>query len=246
MPARLYAVSDLHGMREETIRALAKALLITPDGDWVAEDVKLVVMGDCIDRGPDSKGVTEDLLKWTAQAPHFGSEVRLLMGNHEHMVLAAHHNEELARDWWTHGGKQCLDSFSIQYGPTYQKQYSRAVVEAIPAYFLELESYHLDEPTETLFVHGGVHHLQRLADLDKSVAHLWLRPQDFLPQLTPEILLANYGAKRVIFGHTPVLGGPTQYLGGLAICIDTGSCFKGGRVTVVELTGGVPKTVAVS
>lgn len=247
MPVKLFAVSDLHGCLVQAERAMARAGLIDTNGDWIAEDTKLVVLGDSIDRGPDSFGMVLKLLQWKAQASHLGSELKLLMGNHEYMVLTAHRNQDSASDWWTHGGRECLKSYGIEFGHFYTTRYSHAVVQATPAYFLELESYYLDADTEILFVHGGVHHQQTLAHLDKSVIHLWLRPQDFLPYLTPEILRANYGAKQVVFGHTPVLDGPTLYNNKLALCIDTGSFIKNrGRVTVVEMTSGTVQVAGMS
>src|SRR4051812_30312448 len=76
MAGRTIAIGDVHGC----LRALA-ALLDAIGPDW--EDT-LVPLGDYIDRGPDSRGVLDQLLA-------LAKRCRLvpLLGNHEEMLIAA-------------------------------------------------------------------------------------------------------------------------------------------------------------
>ena len=81
---RVYAVGDVHGCLDR-LRALHDLIADDLAARPVAETV-LVHLGDYVDRGPDSAGVVAllaegDLL---ANVPTVN-----LMGNHEHMMLAA-------------------------------------------------------------------------------------------------------------------------------------------------------------
>ena len=84
MPARTIAIGDIHGHS----RALAALL----------ENVKpqpqdtLVFLGDSIDRGPDSRGVVEQVIALQERC-----HVVPLMGNHEEMLLNARETEYALR-----------------------------------------------------------------------------------------------------------------------------------------------------
>jgi len=70
----LYAVGDIHGRLEKLERLLA-ALPLQPED-------RLVFLGDYVDRGPDSRGVVDRLIRVAAERPCV-----FLMGNHESMFL---------------------------------------------------------------------------------------------------------------------------------------------------------------
>ena len=63
----------------------------------------LVHLGDYVDRGPDSAGVVRT--GWRP-APGAGCAIVNLMGNHEHMMLAALDggDAEAAEHWLANGG----------------------------------------------------------------------------------------------------------------------------------------------
>ena len=70
----IYAISDLHGLELEKLKALLKKANFG-DNDW------LFVLGDVIDRQNDG-GV--EILKWLLEQPN----AELLLGNHEAMLLS--------------------------------------------------------------------------------------------------------------------------------------------------------------
>ena len=70
-----YAVGDIHG-GAKTFKALLKRLQLQ-QGD------QLYLLGDYIDRGPDSKGVLEIILELMIS----GYDVRPVRGNHDDMLL---------------------------------------------------------------------------------------------------------------------------------------------------------------
>ena len=96
--SRTIAVGDIHGCLEPFERLMAA---IQP-----AADDKLVILGDVIDRGPQSRGVIERLLKLREQC-----QLICLMGNHEEMLLAAIDGVIPLQQWLQHGGAETLDSY---------------------------------------------------------------------------------------------------------------------------------------
>jgi hypothetical protein len=84
----LWAVSDVHGRLEQLERLLLAAGLAVRDADevrWRPAHPKqlLVIVGDSIRGGPDSRGVVLLLKKLQQQAAGAGSRVVVLLGNHE-------------------------------------------------------------------------------------------------------------------------------------------------------------------
>jgi hypothetical protein len=89
----LWGVSDLHGRLDELEQLLLAAGLVRGgDGGaprWVAKRQLLVVVGDCIDEGPDSVGLVLLLRDLQREAAAAGSRIVVLLGNHEVDFLAA-------------------------------------------------------------------------------------------------------------------------------------------------------------
>jgi hypothetical protein len=90
---RLWAVSDVHGRREqlETLLLAAGLAVRKRDGlEWKPAHAKqlLVVVGDSIRGGPDSRGVVLLLKTLQQQANGAGSRVVVLLGNQEVRFLA--------------------------------------------------------------------------------------------------------------------------------------------------------------
>lgn len=75
-----YAVGDVHGCLDKLLRLL-DILNYDPAGD------RLIFLGDYIDRGPDSKGVVDLLLR----LQHENANNIFLMGNHEDNFLTYVH-----------------------------------------------------------------------------------------------------------------------------------------------------------
>ncbi len=82
-----YAISDIHGCPQTLKRALELV-------DFSHED-ELFLLGDYIDRGPDSQGVIDFI--WELQAD--GHQVVCLRGNHEEMLLEFAEGKRMLYDW---------------------------------------------------------------------------------------------------------------------------------------------------
>jgi serine/threonine protein phosphatase 1 len=75
-PGRTIAIGDVHGC-SAALAALLEVIAPTPRDT-------LIPLGDMIDRGPDSRGVLEQLIALAARC-----RLIPLLGNHEEMLIAA-------------------------------------------------------------------------------------------------------------------------------------------------------------
>lgn len=105
---RIYAVGDVHGCLALLDRLLAA---ITADnGARAPASTTLVMVGDLIDRGLESRGVVERMM----EVPEGFDTLVILRGNHEQFLLDALVQPEAVWDGWlSHGGRQTLASYGI-------------------------------------------------------------------------------------------------------------------------------------
>ncbi|MGN6817554.1 MAG: metallophosphoesterase family protein [Sphingomonas sp.] len=105
---RLYAIGDVHGRLD-----LLTNLLDAIDRDDAARgpaDTRVILLGDLVDRGPQSKQVIDHLLTrdWGTRRPVF------LKGNHEEVfLLTLAGNLEAARFWVRIGGAETMASYGV-------------------------------------------------------------------------------------------------------------------------------------
>ena len=83
-----YAISDIHGCAKTFVRLLETISLHRED--------ELFLLGDYVDRGPDSYGVIAHI--WSLQAA--GYQLTCLRGNHEEMLLDALNGRGRAWDYY--------------------------------------------------------------------------------------------------------------------------------------------------
>ena len=84
---RVVAVSDVHGAYDAMITTLTKAGVLNEEQSWGGGATHLVITGDILDRGPDSRKVMDLLMRIEGEALDAGGRVHLLLGNHEVMNL---------------------------------------------------------------------------------------------------------------------------------------------------------------
>lgn len=132
MPARLFAIGDIHGCLT-ALDALLASLQLRPED-------RLVFLGDFIDRGPDSRGVIERLLELESTGHHV-----FLRGNHEAWMMSGSANLSMFQSWWEVGGLETLQSYETDD------------LNDIPeAHWLFIERTRLFYETDThIFVHGA-------------------------------------------------------------------------------------------
>ena len=108
---RVYAIGDIHGRLDLLVDLLDR---IGRD-DWRRkhrEDTTLVLLGDYVDRGPQSREVIDFIIKLREQWPN----MTCLMGNHEQVFRMAISGDEQAVRFFTRdgvGGRETLISYGI-------------------------------------------------------------------------------------------------------------------------------------
>lgn len=170
-----YAISDIHGCAK-TFRYLVEERLQLKPTD------KLYLLGDYIDRGPDSKGVIDFILDLRSR----GYAVTTLMGNHESLMLQAPENPQYLSTWLRNGGQATLQSFGVQQVSDIPAEYVSFMNQL--EYYIELPDY--------LLVHAGFNFRSDnpFTDFD---AMIWIRQFIVKEKFTK--------GRRIVHGHTPTM-----------------------------------------
>src|SRR3569833_1596988 len=110
-PPTIYAIGDVNGRLDQVVFLEAQ---IHRDGAGEPGEKWIVMLGDYIDRGPQSAQVLELLLK----APPEGFKRICLAGNHEELMLAFLERPTGARVWLDLGGRETLTSYGARDAAT--------------------------------------------------------------------------------------------------------------------------------
>lgn len=103
------AIGDIHG-RHDLLAALLHRLDIELGEDRTGGR-RLIVLGDFIDRGPDSRKVIDILRRGSEASPR----IKVLLGNHEALLLDAVAGDATAqRQWMKYGGVATLASYGLE------------------------------------------------------------------------------------------------------------------------------------
>ncbi len=206
MRPRTIAIGDIHGC-SVALDVLLDALKIRPDDT-------VVTLGDYLDRGPDSRGVIDRLIR-------LGERCHLVpvLGNHDQTLLDVLAGSQPIAWFFDIGGIATIDSYG-----------KGRDLGLIPIEHVEfLESCREFHETEThIFVHANYY-----ADLpmeEQPVGTMrWESLRDGIPG-------PHHSGKTVIVGHTAQKHGEILDLDYLK-CIDT-FCYGGGWLTALEVFTG--------
>ena len=218
---RVYAIGDIHGCLAEMEALLA---LICADCEGFQGRLGLVLLGDLVDRGPDSAGCVSRAM----QLSNGDSDCHVIMGNHEEAMLSALDGTADPRGWLNYGGMQTLESYGIGRAEHFAPGFDLAkrMGEAIPpdqVAFLRGLPNHLIIG-DYLFVHAGIRPGIPLEQQDETDLR-WIRG-GFLDSDVDHPFL-------VVHGHTISAEPETR---ANRIGIDTG-CYAGGPLTALVLEG---------
>ncbi|WP_176478982.1 metallophosphoesterase family protein [Mesorhizobium sp. WSM3860] len=220
----VYAIGDVHGCYDE-LRTLEQKIEL--DALQFRGRKIIIMLGDYVDRGPNSRRVVEHLMA----PPPEGFMRVCLAGNHE-VAMLAYLDGHLSREPWLRvGGQETLFSYGIDpdrladlYGSN--EEVDERIREAIPATHVAfMRTLPVMVCSERfVFVHAGIRPGIALEAQDEA---------DLL-NIRSEFLAAAHRLDRwVVHGHT-IVDVPT--LDGRRLGIDTGA-FQSGRLTALRIVG---------
>jgi serine/threonine protein phosphatase 1 len=175
--AVIYAVGDVHGRYDLLKKALAQIATDCAEATTPRPPM-LILLGDYIDRGPDSAKVMQALV-WLRRRGAF--ELRLLKGNHEQGLMGFLEDPERRCDWLDYGGTDTLASYGVAPPPPGAD--SQVLTRARDALLDQMPASHqqLLEELEPMvlvgdyaFVHAGVRPDRPLAEQTEADL-LWIR-----------------------------------------------------------------------
>ncbi len=193
---RRFVIGDIHGC-DKALRTLIECIAPEPDDE-------LIFLGDYVDRGPDSRGVIDQLIELQSRC-----RVVALRGNHEIMLCGVAFGGLDGEMWLTAGGKATVTSYggSLDKIPAAHKKF---LLSLLPHY----------ETQESIFVHA-CYDAQAPMDQQPEELRYWTHLNT-----TPG---PHFSGKKVFVGHTPQPSGVVLDLGYL-VCVDT-YCFGNGFLT---------------
>jgi serine/threonine protein phosphatase 1 len=219
---RVYAIGDVHG-RLDLLTALAAAI-DADDADRGTAQSSAVLLGDLIDRGPDSAGVLGFVRDWRERRG-----VRLICGNHEETFLQSFDNPAVFRNFLTYGGDETVLSYPVdarafRAADTIEAQL--LMREAVPrediAFIESFEDFVVIG--DYLFVHAGIRPGVPLDD--QSLPDMrWIRE--------PFLSHAGWHGHVVVHGHSIGREAEVEHN---RIGIDTGA-YMSGQLTALGLEG---------
>lgn len=221
---RVYAIGDIHGRYDLFQRLVDQTIAHWESSPNSFSKVKMVLLGDLIDRGPASFECLEFAHELVTRA-----DIMLLRGNHEDLLLKSMEGHAIAQKiWLANGGIQFLSSFGIAPPQTTEDNFDFAerITSAVPDHLIDtLKKAPLTYRSgDYLFVHAGI------------------RPGKALDQQEEEDLLfirkEFTGSTRkheavIVHGHTIV---DSVERHNNRIAVDTGA-FASGRLSCVCLEG---------
>jgi serine/threonine protein phosphatase 1 len=221
---RIYAIGDVHGRLD-----LLDDLLMQIGADNAGRRpsaTTLLFLGDLVDRGPDSAGVVERVRKLAAS----DVDVRVLMGNHEEVFLAAVQKDLPALRFCCRiGGRETIISYGIsqeEYERLDYAELAERLAELVPPEHIDFMANFEDVIVAGgyAFVHAGFRPNVPIAD-QRQKDMRWIR----------EPFLEHEGAFEafVVHGHTILedIDERTNRIG-----IDTGA-YATGKLTALGLEG---------
>jgi len=201
---KIFVIGDVHGCLEMLQRLIDKI-------EWNPASDRLIFIGDYIDRGENSKGVIDFILKLKEDSTF----IQCLIGNHEQMFIDYLSGVD-SQSSLLNGGLTTLKSYEkIRRGkddplipPSHLDFFSSLLT------MIELEHYYI--------VHAGFQPHIEIEDQSLNDM-IWIRE---------EFIYSDYDfGKLVIFGHTPF---NSPLIMKNKIGIDTGAVF-GNYLTCLEL-----------
>jgi serine/threonine protein phosphatase 1 len=185
---RTWVIPDVHGCLQ-TLRALVEDMI------ELQKDDALIFLGDVIDRGPQSKGVIDYILKLSES----GIDTTVIRGNHEEYMAKVFRDEQNKsvlrklfglksgsyKEWMKYGGENTLQSFNAYQVSAIPENYIEWI-ESLP-FYMEWKNF--------LIVHAGFN-FESDDIFGDTQSMMWIREYKIDPK--------KLGNRKIIHGHVPV------------------------------------------
>jgi len=206
MAGRTLVIGDIHGC----LVAL-KTLLAELD---IQKEDTLILLGDYVDRGPDSAGVIERLIQLKEECSLYP-----ILGNHDELMLDVIDEKtwNLGK-WLMYGGQQTLHSYGVDSAAKIPKSHSDFLRTCVT--YCESEKH--------FFVHANYQETKPLDKMPPEVLR-WESLNDRTPG-------PHVSGKTAVMGHTAQKNGEILYQGYL-LCLDT-YCYGSGSLTAFNIDNG--------
>lgn len=238
--SKVFAMSDAHGMFSNLVPLLQTGGIVDSGNHWAAGKALLIVIGDSIDKGPDSVDVIDLWIQLAREAEASGGKVVHLLGNHEAEFLSDSSHDKKAKEFLKELASKKISpsEFSDPSKPRGQFMLSMQLAAVVGKW---------------LFCHAGFLPAGQIADLSKKASDLisqkqygddlfigtdsileakawWATGSDTRQQL--EGRLSDNSLNGVVFGHQPsalnVKGADAISDDGRLIKIDNGMAPEAG------------------
>lgn len=224
----VYAVGDVHG-QAAALRALLVQILEDAGRTGERGRPRVVLLGDLVDRGPDSRGVLDMLARRDFREVF---DATIIRGNHDQWVLEAAIQPDApgALEWLHNGGAETIESYGVDFGRSSWQAAVRAFLGVFPRAHLELlrnTEFSVREPG-LFFCHGGVDPARPL-EAQQPMAMMWPE-KSFLADRT-------VSGVRVVHGHWVTDTGRVE-IHANRIAVDTGAGFAGGSLSAAVIEPG--------
>jgi serine/threonine protein phosphatase 1 len=174
-----YAIPDLHGRRD-----LLDAALERIAGHAAGDAATIVLLGDYVDRGPESRQVIERLIEFRSE------NFRLipLKGNHELMMWQAC-NRLVELNWWIdNGGDATLASY-------------REMGDGADISTIVVSRSHLQWVADLALMHVDRHRVYVHGAVDPGIPLKQQSERTLLWKLYPDGYSKGHGRRHVVHGH---------------------------------------------
>ncbi len=228
---RVYALGDIHGRAD-----LFAALIAAVDADDAGRKpaiTTIVLLGDLIDRGPDSAAVLSLAQDWQRRRA-----VRILCGNHEEMLLESLTCLDTLRSFLRYGGRETVLCYGIdldRYDTATYEELQALIARRIPQDIIDFIRSFEDKLLigDYLFTHAGIRPGIPIEDQQRSDL-LWIRE--------PFLSFGGDLGVIVVHGHTIF---EQVSIRNHRIGIDTGA-YATGNLTAIGLEGSERWLIAAS
>ena len=219
---RVYAVGDVHGCSDLLAGLLDR--IVADNRTRPPATTHIVLLGDLINKGPDTKGVLELIRAW----PHADIMLRLLRGNHEQVFLGALSGRlDQCRQCHIMGGRAAVMSYGIsldQYAGWTVEELAQHLPQIIPAPHRDLlaDASLAWSNGDYVFAHAGWQDGAAMAEQSEADL-LWTR-RAYRP-------ITRGSRTALVHGHANLA---EPFNGRTRICVDT-TAHASGILTAVGL-----------